>query len=142
MYDVKPVVPWDEPGHHDGGKLVVPSWVSQDDELKSVEFSTAARDQMTQLVKDGKLAPVYSKKDGLDDAIKTIQEILAQDPRASNTNSNKRGSESATKVYSILFASVEVQFRVGIDQLVVENVIDADLEMAEIVDGIPVLGAS
>jgi tRNA-Thr(GGU) m(6)t(6)A37 methyltransferase TsaA len=142
VYDVKPVVPWDQPGHHDGSKLVVPSWVSQDDELKSVEFTTVAREQMTNLVKDGKLGPVYSKQNGLDDAIKTIQEVLAQDPRASNTNTNKRGSESANNVYSILFASVEVQFRVGSnDGVVVENVIDVDLARAEIVDGIPVLGS-
>ncbi|KAL7443472.1 hypothetical protein ACHAXM_012133 [Skeletonema potamos] len=145
VYDVKPVVPWDQPGHHDGSKLIVPSWVSQDDELKSVEFTTVAREQMRNLVKDGKLGPV---RYGLDDAIKTIQEVLAQDPRASNTNTNKRGSESGNNFYSILFASVEVQFRVGstegiksYDGVVVENVIDADLSGAKIVDGIPVLGS-
>ncbi|KAK1735329.1 tRNA (adenine(37)-N6)-methyltransferase [Skeletonema marinoi] len=141
VYDVKPVVPWDEPGHFDGEKLKVPTWVSQDDELKSVAFSPSAREQMVKLVKDGKLAPVYSKKTGLDDAIKTIQEVLAQDPRASNTNTNKRGSESANKVYSILFASIEVQFRVDGDGVVVSEVMDADLSKAEIVDGIPVLGS-
>ncbi|KAL7493889.1 hypothetical protein ACHAWT_006413 [Skeletonema menzelii] len=142
VYDIKPVVPWDEPGHFDGEKLKVPTWVSQDDELKSVEFSSAAREQMVKLVKDGKLTPAYNKKDGLNDAMKTIQEILAQDPRSSNTNTNKRGSESASKVYSILFASIEVQFRVLLDGVVVENAMDADLSKAEIVDGIPVLGSS
>ena len=140
VYDIKPVTPWDEPGHFDGEKLIVPAWVTQDDELKSVEFTSAAREQMVKLVKDGKLAPVYSKKDGPNDAIKTIQEILAQDPRASNTNTNKRGSESANKMYSILFASIEVQFRVSNDGVIVEGVLDADLSNAEIVDGIPVLG--
>ena len=140
VYDVKPVVPWDEPGHFDDEKLSVPSWVSQDDELKSVDFSLEAREQMEDLVKAGKLAPIY-KKDGLDDAIATIKEILAQDPRACNTSTNKRGSESANKVYSILFASVEVQFCVGGNSDVkVVNVIDADLSSASIVDGIPVLG--
>ena len=142
VYDIKPVVPWDEPGHFDGEKLKVPAWVTQDDELKSVQFSSAAREQMVKLVKDGKLAPVYNKKDGINDVVKTIQEILAQDPRASNTNTNKRGSECENKVYSILFASIEVQFRVGgNDGVVVENVMDADLSQAEIVDGIPVLGS-
>lgn len=78
VYDVKPVTPWDVPGHHDGAKLIVPSWVSQDDELESVEFTPLAREQLMKLVHEGKLAPIYSKKDGLDDAIKTIQEVLAQ----------------------------------------------------------------
>jgi membrane-anchored glycerophosphoryl diester phosphodiesterase (GDPDase) len=74
-------------------------------------------------------------------ALKTSINSCKQDPRASNTNQNKRGSESR-KVYSILFASVEVQFLVGInDGVVVENVIDANLEQAEIVDGIPVIGS-
>ncbi len=141
IYDIKPVVPWDEPGHFDGEKLKVPMWVSQDDELKSVEFSSAAREQMVELVREGKLAPVY-KKDGLDDVIKTIQEVLAQDPRATNTNTNKRGSKSSDKLYSVLFASIEIQFRANNDGVVVENVVDADLSKAEIVDGIPVLGSS
>ena len=66
-----------------------------------------------------------------------------KDPRASNTNSNKRGSSSENKLYSIIFASVEIQFRVGTDgSVVVENVSAANLETAEIVDGIPVLGSS
>lgn len=66
-----------------------------------------------------------------------------KDPRASNTNSNKRGSSSENKLYSIIFASVEIQFRVGTDDsVVVENVSAANLETAEIVDGIPVLGSS
>jgi tRNA-Thr(GGU) m(6)t(6)A37 methyltransferase TsaA len=75
VYDVKPLTPWDVPGYHDGVKLVVPSWVSQDDELKSVEFTPKAQDKMRRLFKEGKLAPIYNR---LEDAMKTIQEVLAQ----------------------------------------------------------------
>ena len=75
VYDIKPLTPWDVPGHHDGAKLEVPSWVSQDDELKSVEFTPKARDEMRRVFKEGKLAPIYNR---LEDAMKTIQEVLAQ----------------------------------------------------------------
>lgn len=75
VYDIKPLTPWDVPGYHDGAKLEVPKWVSQDDELKSVVFASHARDEMNRLVKEGKLAPIYNT---LEDAMKTIQEVLAQ----------------------------------------------------------------
>jgi len=155
VYDVKPCVPWDLPGHHDKVPLSVPNWVSQDDELKSVQFSPKARESLEECIRKGKLAPLYTRKnDGMEDASNTIREILAQDPRASNSNGrNKRGSTSGgssstpetayshdNDVYKMIFCAVEVEFRVGSDGVTVENVCgDLDLENVEHVDGIPVI---
>eukprot|EP00584_Thalassiosira_punctigera_P019406 CAMPEP_0172553596 /NCGR_PEP_ID=MMETSP1067-20121228/51297_1 /TAXON_ID=265564 ORGANISM="Thalassiosira punctigera, Strain Tpunct2005C2" /NCGR_SAMPLE_ID=MMETSP1067 /ASSEMBLY_ACC=CAM_ASM_000444 /LENGTH=397 /DNA_ID=CAMNT_0013341809 /DNA_START=272 /DNA_END=1465 /DNA_ORIENTATION=- len=149
VYDVKPCVPWDVPGHHDEVPLSVPNWVSQDDELKSVMFSPKAERSLEECVRDGKLAPLYTREnDGVEGAANAIQEILAQDPRASNSNGpNRRGSSLSSSyvhnndVYKMLFCSTEVEFRVGTDGVVmVENVRgDFDLENVECVDGIPII---
>lgn len=153
VYDVKPCVPWDLPGHHDEIPLSVPTWVSNDDELESVKFSTQAEESLVRFVGSGKLAPLYTcKNNGVDDAMKTIREILAQDPRASNSNGpNKRGSTASPSsssstayshkndMYKMLFCSVEVDFRVGGDGVTVENVCVVDLDSVEHVDGIPIL---
>ncbi|KAL7541365.1 hypothetical protein ACHAXR_010842 [Thalassiosira sp. AJA248-18] len=142
VYDIKPCVPWDVPGYHDKVPLTVPTWVSNDDELKSVKFKTRARESLEECIGRGKLAPLYTcKNDGIEDATNTIREILAQDPRASNSNGpNKRGSTTHNNdVYKIVLCSVEVEFRVGSDGVSVENVCDLDLKGVERVDGIPIL---
>merc|ERR1711862_1080423 len=92
VYDIKPVVPWDLPGRHDKIPLSVPDWVSQDDELKSVKLTSLAKASLELCMKCEQLAPLYTQEsDGLEEATKTICEILAQDPRASNSNGpNKR----------------------------------------------------
>lgn len=157
VYDIKPCVPWDVPGHYDDKALSVPKWVSCDDELESVIFDPVALDALATCVHDGKLAPLYTaNNDGIVGATETIREILAQDPRASNSNnSNKRGTSSSSsgrrhdniESYKMLFCSVEVEFRVdkvnggcrdGV--VTVMNIRHyTDLDVVKRVDGIPVL---
>jgi len=91
VYDIKPVVAWDIPGHHDNQQLQVPSWVSQEDALQKCEFSSRASSELTQLVARGSLAPLYTEaNDGAAGAKLALGEVLAQDPRASS----KRGSST------------------------------------------------
>lgn len=148
--DIKPCVPWDLPGHHDKVPLTVPTWVSQDDALQTVEFTTLARESLERHVRNGKLSPLYTcKNNGIAEAMETIREILAQDPRSSNTNGpNKRGSTSTSSgsmkekqmdTYKFVLCSVEVEFRVCSNGVTVENVSDLDLNGVQYVDGIPVL---
>ena len=102
VYDVKPCVPWDIPGYYTDknvsisgcsvsdkdvpSALKVPSWVSQDDTLQSVQFTTLAKESLIQCIQNHKLAPLYTmKNDGINGAIETMCQILAQDPRASNS---------------------------------------------------------
>lgn len=137
-------MPWDIPGHHDNLPLTVPTWVSQDDALQKVEFRPLARDSLESHIRRGKLAPLYTtQNDGLCSSINSICEVLAQDPRASNTNcSNKRGSKETTinsDVYRFVFCSVEVLFRVSATAVVVEDITELDLYSVPHVDGIPVL---
>ncbi|KAL3797497.1 hypothetical protein HJC23_009861 [Cyclotella cryptica] len=144
VYDIKPVVPWDIPGHHDNLPLTVPAWVSQDDALQKVEFTSLARDSLETHIRSGKLDPLYTfQNDGLFSSIDSICEVLAQDPRASNTNSsNKRGTKETTTnsdVYRFVFCSVEVLFRVSATGVVVEDITELDLNNVPHVDGIPVL---
>mmetsp|Transcript_19480 Transcript_19480/g.41082 ORF Transcript_19480/g.41082 Transcript_19480/m.41082 type:complete len:389 (-) Transcript_19480:165-1331(-) len=150
VYDIKPCVPWDIPGHHDRAPLSVPNWVSQDDELKLVKFSPKAKEGLEQCLQDGnKLAPLYTlENDGLAGATNAICEILAQDPRASNSNGpNKRGSSTSSSgyshsndIYKMIFCSVEVEFRVSGEGVNVENISSGlDLDSVEHVDGIPIL---
>lgn len=144
VYDIKPVVPWDMPGHHDKVPLSVPSWVSQDDALQAVNFTALARESLQKHIRNGKLASLYTtKNDGLETSINSITEVLAQDPRATNTNSsNKRGSKDGTAkndTYSIVFCMVEIHFRVSSEGVIVEDITELDLEGVEHVDGIPIL---
>lgn len=79
VYDIKPYVPWDRISTN---QLKVPSWVSaDDDELAQVNWTTAAREQISK----GKelLAPFYAPTDtGVEEACFAIGEVIAQDPRA------------------------------------------------------------
>ena len=178
VYDVKPCVPWDIPGYYTdknmsisgssvdsisgsdniSSALKVPSWVSQDDTLQSVQFTTLAKESLIKSIQNHKLAPLYTmKNDGINGAIETICQILAQDPRASNSNGvNKRCSSSSSSsymkkgnndnkkeendIYKMIFCSVEIEFRVNTDGVTVENVNDnLDLTSLDYVDGIPIL---
>ena len=77
---------------------VVPSWVdSQDDVLPNVTWTTQAKTEITNLSKKNKIHPLlYPSSDpaSLPQAISTIEQILAQDPRSSHRGlvKNKRGT--------------------------------------------------
>ena len=142
--DIKPVVPWDVPGHHDETPLSVPSWVSQDDELKVVKLTQLARESLVRHIQNGKLAPLYtSKNDGLEGSIMSINQVLSQDPRATNTNRpNKRGTQKVAAMndlYEIVFCSIIVHFSVSTDGVLVEDITELDLTNVPHVDGIPIL---
>jgi tRNA-Thr(GGU) m(6)t(6)A37 methyltransferase TsaA len=144
LKDIKPVVPWDLPGHHDNVPLSVPTWVSADDALSTVNFTPLSRESIKTHIRNGKLAPLYTtRNDGLEACINSISQILGQDPRATNTNStNKRGSKEATAnsdIYRIVFCSVEILFRVSTNGVLVEDVVELDLQNVLHVDGIPIL---
>ena len=85
---MKPVVPWDVPGHFDKQLLAVPDWVSQEDAHSIVTFTQEAEECIQYLIGRNNLAPHYVSSDDADDAKKAIQEILCQDPRAAK----KRGA--------------------------------------------------
>ena len=153
VYDIKPVVPWDSPG-----ELSVPKWVSQDDQLKSAKFTPDAKEAFEMLHSRGHLSPLYV--DSLEEATKAVCEILSQDPRvkpidddvscpdicaltfhskASNSSGpNKRGSEGDA-IYTMLFCSVEITFRVDKGGVTVVRVQGIDLSRISHVDGIPIL---
>ncbi|KAL3777153.1 hypothetical protein ACHAWO_006588 [Cyclotella atomus] len=81
VYDIKPVVPWDVPGHHDKVPLSVPSWVSQDDALQTVKFTPLAKEALEKHVRNGKLSPLYtSKNDGLKGSINTTEQFYTASP--------------------------------------------------------------
>jgi|AntRauTorckE5430_2_1112549.scaffolds.fasta_scaffold00598_6 tRNA-Thr(GGU) m(6)t(6)A37 methyltransferase TsaA len=134
VYDIKPVVPWDIPGHFDAEELIVPSWVSQDDALSKVSFTTEAEDQLNFLVKRLKLAPLYRIED-LDDAKLAVKEILSQDPRAAKSR-GKVGIVSDP--YTVTFGQILIYFVVvkkGSVQVV--GMKELKLDDATFVDGIP-----
>eukprot|EP00559_Dactyliosolen_fragilissimus_P007255 CAMPEP_0184866312 /NCGR_PEP_ID=MMETSP0580-20130426/21818_1 /TAXON_ID=1118495 /ORGANISM="Dactyliosolen fragilissimus" /LENGTH=395 /DNA_ID=CAMNT_0027365935 /DNA_START=82 /DNA_END=1269 /DNA_ORIENTATION=+ len=136
IYDVKPVVPWDEPGYMGyGDRLVVPNWVSQDDALSDVVFSDHAETVLRDCVEKGKLSPLYKKKDdGFLCALKAIKQILAQDPRAQT----KRGKLDSKEPYKIVFCSIQVEFLVlTTAKIEVIDVQSLNFKESEQVDGIP-----
>ena len=141
VYDIKPCVPWDVPGYrrnnnareneNGGGSeeedaLVVPDWVEKDDELSGgVHFERAAYMSLVEFVKKGNLAPLYTaENDGARGATEAISQVLAQDPRSSNSNrADRRGTSSSSSSsqsspssssgsYKMIFCRVEVEFRV------------------------------
>ena len=143
VYDIKPCVPWDVPGYrrnndareneNGGGSeeedaLVVPDWVEKDDELSGgVHFEHAASMSLVEFVRRGDLAPLYTiENDGARGAMEAISQVLAQDPRSSNSNrADRRGTSSSSSSsqssssssrslgsYKMIFCRVEVEFRV------------------------------
>jgi len=138
VFDVKPCVPWDIPGHYDAQPLVVPGWVSQEDSLSEVSFTEDAEISLKKLVREKILDPIYAENDGgLVDAKMAITEILSQDPRAAK----RRGKVDNAKIndpYKISFGSVQVEFLVEDTGVVkVVKVSKTILEGCMYVDGIP-----
>ena len=134
---MKPVVPWDVPGHFDKQLLSVPDWVSQEDAHSIVIFTEIAEERIKYLIGNGKLSPHYvSPTDDAEDAKKAIQEILCQDPRAAK----KRGKLDDKDPYKIIFGSTQLEFIVpnkGEVQVVGASAID--LKNALHSDGVPLV---
>lgn len=136
VYDIKPYVHWDIPGDVVPPELRLPKWVdNKNDVLTNVEFSEPAETSLAQFVEDNRLAPLYSNKDAtsFEAAKKTLQEILAQDPRSSHkgVSTNQRGSLSNETSYRLIFSGVEVEFVVEESGAQVVNIHPAPLECQE-----------
>ena len=138
VYDIKPVIPWDQCDN-----LSVPEWVSQEDALAKVEFTEQAKASLGECVKKGYLKPLYTtENDGVEAACRTLCEVLSQDPRSLKF----RGTEShSADFYFLIFCKVSVAFAVGNKEEGVK-VLDVkqaqeQLEGALTVDGVPLLGA-
>jgi len=174
VYDVKPFVPWDLPGYRGPALagtavpavLKTPAWVQQDDALARVEFCDAALVQLQDMVQAGRLAPLYTASvAGFGAVRRTLQEVLAQDPRSSHKGlkENARGSQSgdADATYKLIFGQTQVEFIVvdmpaadnddeddgdgdsntaGLVQVVAVRPVDFDPE--DYVDGVPLISSS
>jgi plasmid stabilization system protein ParE len=129
------VVPWDQPA----SRLVVPSWVEQDDELSQVSFTPKAQADLRQAISSGLMQPLYAENNsGFEAALETIKQLLAQDPRASH----RRGTSTSMREpsYRIVFCRAQLEFKVSNDSVKVLSVRGADLADADYVDGIPLIG--
>lgn len=148
VYDVKPYVPWDIPNYdreRNNTVLRVPDWVDRDDELRHVSFTDDATTALQDLWREGRLAPLYGGGDDDDDlaaAVRTLRQVLAQDPRAANrrgtggTTNNRTGDP----VYRIVFCTVQFSFVVSTTMEVkVVGVTPVDFHEATFVDGIPLM---
>mmetsp|Transcript_18210 Transcript_18210/g.22303 ORF Transcript_18210/g.22303 Transcript_18210/m.22303 type:complete len:364 (-) Transcript_18210:183-1274(-) len=136
VYDIKPVVPWDIPGHFDGNVISVPDWVSQEDAMSAISFSAEAEADLEKLVLAKWLSPLYTEDEsGCNQAKEAIKEILAQDPRAVK----RRGKvDNRSEPYKIYFGSVQLEF-VAIEEgnVDVVKISPITLTDAMYVDGIP-----
>ena len=132
VYDVKPYVPWDcinyttiTGSDTDNAdlcsrmkRLKVPSWVSADDALAQVTWMPSARDDMCAARKH--LNPLYdSTNEGVEEACKAIEEVVAQDPRAMRDG---RG-ESSKDIFEFTFGSLRIQFLVTNEEATITGVI-------------------
>jgi tRNA-Thr(GGU) m(6)t(6)A37 methyltransferase TsaA len=155
VYDVKPCVMWDIPGYRGPNEnegtavpsvLRMPDWVQQDDALARVEFREAALDDLQAMVEAGRLAPLYTTgSDGLVAARRTLQEVLAQDPRSSHKGlkGNARGSQSADDTtYKLILGQVQVEFVVLEDKVEVVTVTAVDFDPDVYVDGVPLISGT
>lgn len=105
VYDVKPFVPWDQPG-----SFRVPDWVSRDDSLRDVTWSDAAIKGLSDHA-----GPIIDDLYGADHAMarRAIDELLLQDPRNKRERNRRWNKESCLNAsYRIWFGDVEVEFRV------------------------------
>lgn len=141
VYDIKPCVPWDMPTT----PLKSPPWVTQEDALPSVQFTTDCLQTLKQFHKESYFAPFYpptsANNNSYESLIKTIEEVLKQDPRAShvrgsNTNETKNNDDDN---YTILFCHVQIAFKIqdSIVHVVKAQILDDDNYM--LVDNIPIL---
>ena len=120
--------------------MKVPTWVSQDDALSSVSFTTESKESLDVLLQQGKLSPLY--KTTTDGAMETICEVLAQDPRCLK----KRGTTDVVDPYKMVFCSIEVEFIVTAlknststkaTEVSVIKISQLNLNDATYIDGIP-----
>ena len=137
VWDIKPYVPWDAPQ----SAVRYPTWVSRNDVLAGVRWEATALDALR------RLAPSLLEKygfptDALDDAQKTLEEVLVQDPR-NKRRRKTRGPDGAGAgtgaSYRIPFAGLDVDFRVDESRTVVVEAValgaeDGDLLRTEVVE--------
>jgi tRNA-Thr(GGU) m(6)t(6)A37 methyltransferase TsaA len=148
VYDVKPCVPWDIPGYPNdsvSSVLRVPDWVDQNDRISSVLFSAKASQSLQHMVLRGRLEPLYSvKNDGYAAAKRTIEEVLAQDPRSSHKGikENGRGSKVNEHTYSLVFGQCQIHFIVREECVEVTEAEPIDFLPEAFVDGVPLMSAS
>ena len=134
VYDIKPCVPWDLPGRFDGLPLIVPDWVEDDDSLSRVSFSARAEDDLKAVLADNLMAPLYTiANNGFEGAIQTLQQVLAQDPRASR----KRGTSTPASdaPYIIVFCRTQIEFRVVGGNVDVITLYPAIINDTDFIDG-------
>lgn len=163
VYDVKPCVPWDLPGYRGGPSsssssaagvqegtqvpavLRTAAWVQQDDALAQVEFLDKALESLAEMVEAGRLAPLYTTgSDGRIAARRTLQEVLAQDPRSSHKGlkDNARGSQSVGSTYKLIFCQCQVEFVVASDKVQVVAITPVDFDPEDYVDGVPLISGT
>jgi tRNA (adenine37-N6)-methyltransferase len=136
VYDIKPCVPWDIPGHFDGVSLHVPDWVEQDDSLRKVVFTKSSEQDLRNMISENRLGPLYNQNnDGFQGAIETLEQVLAQDPRASNKRGTSTQKGEAT--YKIIFVGTQVEFRVTEGVVEIMQILPMNFEDSSYVDGIP-----
>lgn len=134
IYDIKPCVPWDTVAA--GQILRVPSWVSQEDTISSVEFTKDALYSLKEFLDDGRLAPLYNEDDA--EAVhQTLREILAQDPRSSHKGVEARGSEGS---YNLVFGQCRVYFSNDESSGILVTKVEAvEFKPESYVDGVPLV---
>ena len=136
VYDIKPCVPWDVPGRFDGASLEVPEWVIQDDALREVLFTATAEDDLQRMIAKHQLAPFYTQiNDGFQGAKKSLEQVLAQDPRASYKRGTSTQKEEST--YKIIFVATEVEFLVKENLVEIVRLQERCFSESSYVDGIP-----
>lgn len=136
VYDIKPCVPWDIPGHFDGKGLSVPDWVSQEDALSEVSFTPEAELSLKKLIEDKVMEPLYTlKEDGINNVREAIKEVLSQDPRAAK----RRGKvDNSRDPYKVSFGPIQLEFLVvGKGQLNVVKMSKIEFDDCIYVDGVP-----
>ena len=144
VYDIKPYLPFDGVPHvsnandNSGDALLkdkknhdsilrTPSWVIEDGELSSVQWTNGARESLHRCRADGLLEPFYPafeasgtrtkqigslKEEGNDDAMLAISEVIGQDPRA--RHEGRGGITCGDSAYEISFCNLRVFFKVGL----------------------------
>lgn len=142
VYDIKPYIPWDiatfTGKYHDGLGIKVPDWVRPEGSTEWNKVCWNAEEQLANCIKDGKLNPLYSDVVcDLEPAKMAISEVLAQDPRGTK----RRGSVTVNddQSYYLIFANVEIEFRVLSSFVEVVSVIPADFDTHTYVDGVPIM---
>jgi tRNA-Thr(GGU) m(6)t(6)A37 methyltransferase TsaA len=146
VIDIKPCVPWDVPANNSLFKA--PEWVTQEDVIATVTFSSDAQESLKQLVNDGKLSPIYTKaNDGFQGALDTLSQVLAQDPRSSHRGlkNNARGTvddDATSSSYKLIFGQTQVEFTVSDRGAEVINVAGVEFDPSAFVDGIPLISGT